>query len=229
MVIVLYRIGSSPVNMKFLDDLSDIMERVAIYSAPLIIVGDLNMHLDDTISGYTRRFSEILLDFDLVQLIKEPTHLAGYLLDVVIEPKTLAEPTVMVDPPVISDPSLISCGFLMEKDAKCNSRIKKRRWRNFDINNFRQDLSESELVVNPPDDLDDLVRCYNYTLLEILDTHAPESSVKSRCRTSSPWYNSTCKRTKLETRRLERIYRSTKTDEARAKWRDQFKHQRGTF
>ena len=99
--------------------------RVAIYSAYLIIVGDLNMHLDDTLSGYTRRFSGILLDFDLVQLIKEPTHLAGHLLDVVIVPKTLAEPSVTVDPPVISDHSLISCGFPMEKDTRCSSRIKR--------------------------------------------------------------------------------------------------------
>ena len=72
------------------------------------------------------------------------------------------------------------------------------------------------------------MRCYNDTLQEILDIHAPESLIRSRCRTTSPWYNSTCKRTKLETRRLERIYRSTKT-EARTQWRDQFKRQRVTF
>ena len=47
--------------------------------------------------------------------------------------------------------------------------------------------------------------------------------------TSSPWYNAECKSIKTKTRRLERIYRSEKTELSRKRWREQFEFQRVAF
>jgi len=46
---------------------------------------------------------------------------------------------------------------------------------------------------------------------------------------SAPWFNTECRRIKAKTRRLEKIYRSTRTDDARRRWRDHFEMQRSTF
>ena len=46
---------------------------------------------------------------------------------------------------------------------------------------------------------------------------------------SSPWYNAECKSMKTKTRRLERIYRSDKTEISRNRWQEQFELQRVSF
>ncbi len=63
-----------------------------------------------------------------------------------------------------------------------------RKARSMDIDALKLDLLESELISNPPEDLDSLVDCYNQCLGQLLDRHAPLSTkdvpVKDRCR----WY-----------------------------------------
>ena len=52
--------------MDFLDEFADILKRMSVFAAPLIIVGDVNIHLDvPTI--HSGRFNDILQDFDLIQ------------------------------------------------------------------------------------------------------------------------------------------------------------------
>ena len=177
-VIVLYHPGSSPVNMDFLEKFSDILERMNVFAAPLIIAGDVNIHLDVP-SIYSMRFKEILLDFDLVQHASGPTHVAGHTLDMMITHRSLDDATaVSVEPPVISDHSLISCQITTKHVEQCQHIILKRKWKKFDINMFRQDLQELELIVNPPPDNNDLVQSYNRVLKELLDKHATPSSTK---------------------------------------------------
>ena len=50
------------VNMDFLNEFADILERMNVFAAPLIIVGDVNIHLDvPTI--YTRQFNDGVAGF----------------------------------------------------------------------------------------------------------------------------------------------------------------------
>ena len=44
---VVYRRGSSSVTQTFFDDFSDLLERLSTFSAPLMIAGDFNVHVDD--------------------------------------------------------------------------------------------------------------------------------------------------------------------------------------
>jgi len=45
-IVVIYRPGSEAVTTVFFDELSEILDRVAGYSDPIYIVGDLNVRLD---------------------------------------------------------------------------------------------------------------------------------------------------------------------------------------
>ena len=218
-VIVLYCPGSSPVNMDFQDEFSDILERLKVFTAPLINAGDVNIHLDVP-SIYSMRFKEILLDFDLVQHASGPTHVAGHTLDIMITHRSLDDATaVSIEPPVISDHSLISCQITTKHVEQCQQIILKRKWKKFDIDMFRQEL---ELIVNPPPDNNDLVQSYNRVLKELLDKHAPPSSTKVQLFAPSPWHNAECREIIKETRRLERIYRLEKSEVAGGQWREQF-------
>ena len=72
----MYRPGSA-VNFTFFN------EHVAIYVAQLIIVGDVNVHLDVLSASSTSTFSDILAGAGLVQYVSGPVQRAGHTLDVI--------------------------------------------------------------------------------------------------------------------------------------------------
>ena len=64
----------------------------------------------------------------------------------------------------------------------------------------------------------------------LLDKHAPLRPTVVRRRQSAPWYNAECRRVKAKTRRLEKIFRATRSEDARRRWGgDQFAEQRSMF
>ena len=81
--VVIYRPGSTAVCSPFFDDFADVVERIAVYAASIIIVGDVNSHLDDVsashnaIQLYPRRRGS-------GQHVAGSTHRTGHTLDVVI-------------------------------------------------------------------------------------------------------------------------------------------------
>ena len=46
LVIVVYRPGSSCVNSAFFYEFDDILERTATFASPIVLLGDINIHLD---------------------------------------------------------------------------------------------------------------------------------------------------------------------------------------
>ena len=102
--IIIYRRGSLAVNSMFFDDFADIIERVAVFAASLVIVGD------EVSSTSTTSFNDILASADLVQHVTGPTHRAGHTLEILITQSSTTA-SVLVEPP-ISDHSLITVGLL---------------------------------------------------------------------------------------------------------------------
>ena len=135
---------------------------------------------------------------------------------------------------LISDQKLPLLSFKIDSaNRSCriyNTRtISKRDWSRVDFEAFKQDLLSSMLLTNPPVNSDDLFICSDQCLRQVVDSHAPwETKVKGgRC--SERWYTSECKEVKAETRRLERIYRSTHTAAAHTQWCQQFNIRRLVF
>ena len=75
-----------------------------------LIVGDFNIHIDDTNNCYTTRFFQLLYQYDLCQFVNDPTHSAGHTIDLIIarESDNLIK-TVSVHDFGISDHSLVLC------------------------------------------------------------------------------------------------------------------------
>ena len=48
-----YRPGSTAPTTQFFDDLADVLERASTYACPLILLGDVNLHLDVTDNPHT--------------------------------------------------------------------------------------------------------------------------------------------------------------------------------
>src|SRR5664279_2361256 len=128
---------------------------------------------------------------------------------------------------LLSDHSFITAdsdlGF---KHGASTNVIRRRQWRHVDFDQLSDDLSHSSLLNNPPTDADGLFACYDETLRSLVDKHAPFADVKLRAHSNAPWFDNSCRLMKVDTRRLERIYRRYKTDITYRAWREQFKRNR---
>lgn len=90
-------------------------------------------------------------------------------------------------------------------------QVSFRKTKAIDTTTFMEDLSASQLCQDPPSEPDKLVDCYNTTLAELLDRHAPLKTKIVTVRPQVPWYTEEIREAKRERRRAERRWRSTGT------------------
>ena len=211
-VVVIYCSGSKPIDLAFLEDFANIIEHVAARSTPVVVVEDLNIHLDDTLSLSSVKFNDIIAGCDMQQHVLSPTHTAGHILDVVITQSTTVI-KVEVDPPVFSDYSLITAKIMTgdRRDIEDGGAITvtTHDWTRLDVDALRKDLLESKIFINLPVNCDDLFLCYDCCLHEKIDKHVPIKTKVKRGHRSEPWFNMDCRQMKKDTRRLEKIYQAT--------------------
>jgi len=83
-VVILYRPDSLHVTNAFFKNFNDLLERLATYSAPLMIVGDINIHMDVAGDDDAGKPSDILVSHGLSQHVKSASHRHGHTLDLII-------------------------------------------------------------------------------------------------------------------------------------------------
>ena len=59
-LLAIYRLGSQAVTASFFDDLSAVLEWLATYACPVIICGDLNVHVDEPGDTNAARLHQLL-------------------------------------------------------------------------------------------------------------------------------------------------------------------------
>jgi len=79
------------------------MERLATYSAPLIVVGDFNIHVDDATNDDTIKLCDVLSTHDLQQHVSSSTHRQGHMLDLFITRSDQLVDMLPIDAPLLSD------------------------------------------------------------------------------------------------------------------------------
>ena len=77
---------------------------------------------------------------------------------------------------------------------------------------FTDDLRASELLLDPPTLLTDLVRSYNTTLSSLLDEHAPPCTRAIVSCPSVPWFNEEIRSAKRQRRRAEQQWKLSNLD-----------------
>ena len=197
-VVAVYRPGSSTVTQPFFDDFGDLLERLSTYSAPLMIVGDFNIHVDVANDTHAGKLNDLLSCHSLHQHVTSPTHSQGHTLDLIITRDDQVITVLPVDPPLLSDHSFVvaDCDCL-PSSVKSVSYRPVRNWRTFDVDAFAVDLQDSELIASPPVDVESGIDSYNLTLRALLDKHASVELKRVSSRPSSArWYDRECRNTK---------------------------------
>ena len=67
---------------------SEFLSRITVDKSEIIVLGDINIHLDVNTNPHTRRFTKLLENNEFKQHIHEPTHYLGHTLDVLITRNT---------------------------------------------------------------------------------------------------------------------------------------------
>jgi hypothetical protein len=229
-VVVIYRPGSSGATQAFLDDFNDLLERLATFSTPLIIVGDFNIHVDDITDGNAGKLLDILTYHGLLQHVNTPTHRHGHSLDLIITRRDQIVDMLPIDEPLLSDHSFVvaECSCSLTYNEPVQTRL-VRNWRSIDVDTFATELQQSDLIVSLPQDIVAAIDCYDSTLREMLNKHAPLVTRRIRTRSIARWYDRECRDVKRTTRKLERNFRRSRTAESLTAWRQQFDSQRRIF
>ena len=195
----------------FLIDFQTFISTAATTPHEFLITGDFNIHADNHSDLHSQQFLSLLNNANLTQHVNFPTHQAGHTLDLVITTKdSTLSPTIthsLVSPSdhfpiftslVISPPSPPP---LTKHFFRCIKSI--------NLNNFIRDIRISRLITHPPTNLSDLVECYNLTLSNILNKHAPLKSKLLRPKPSNPWFTPALQKLKSTHRHLEKIWSRT--------------------
>ncbi|CAB4021807.1 Hypothetical predicted protein, partial [Paramuricea clavata] len=199
------------VNM-FITEFADFLESVVMTIEPLLIAGDFNIHVNKQLDKDCGSFLDLLSSMGLQQHINFPTHTSGNTLDLLVT-RTLDSDIIKEIQPDIyfSDHCSILFSINISKPRLSRKKVTFRKTKAINTTTFVADLSATKLCQHPPSELDKLVDCYNTTLTDLLDHHAPLKTKTVTVRPQVPWYSEEVRVAKRERRRAERKWRSSGT------------------
>ena len=194
---------------EFFEDLLDLTDDYVLSEKELLIVGDLNLHVDDKTSSEGVQFLDLLSSINLVQHVEEPTHRNGHTLDILISRDPEFVQNVIVDW-AISDHFSVLCNLPLGKPPPERKFVKFRKYHDIDMTSFRNELRDKLTASNYSDSLKSAVSVYDNVLKELLDKYAPLQERFITLRHRKRQMTHEVKAEKHSTRQMERKWRLTR-------------------
>ena len=226
-IIAIYRPGSSQITSVFFDELTTLLESVALTSGHLIILGDFNVHVDDDSCHHATHLCDIFDIFGLVQHANAATHVLGHTLDLVVAGEDVPIADLYIDPPVLSDHALVN--FELRVSPPSQRSIVTKMVRNLNkIDKAALNTAINQSAIGhdncPPDATTEaLFDVYHNTLEGVINLCAPLRSVRVKDCPLSPWFDKSYHDMRREARCLERRYRCSGLPADRDAWLVQLK------
>jgi hypothetical protein len=209
LLVLIYRPPNSS-HVSFLVEFGQFLDHLINVRGNLLIVGDFNIHVDDRDSTFAEDFSSVLVSHDLVQHVKEATHIDNHTLDLVISRSNLVSRCYASD--------LISDHFAVHWSIKAHRPLRPRKWVSFrnlkaiDTLSFEEDLLALPVITEAADNLEDLLTQYNEGLSSVLHKHAPLIKRRTTIRPENPWASSEIFEIRRRVRKQERRWRRTRLE-----------------
>ena len=194
----------------FLEELDTLLSSIAEHDCPMLVLGDMNIHLDNPGSA---EFLSLMDSFELQRVHSPPTHKAGKELDLIFTRKCAAT-SQTVTPLHLSDHYFIQfkVSLCQQPSAPTPSVSVRRNLRNLSPTHF------SSLVASalPPSrsfssfEVDDATESLCSTLRFCLDRVCPLSTRPARPTQSHAWLNDSLRSMRTNLRAAERKWHKTK-------------------
>lgn len=191
-IVIIYRLPFSPVHpfsiSTFFAEFSDYLESV-MSNEPLVLLDDFNIHVDVPTDMDAIQFRDLLDSMGLQQHVKQPTHIHGHTLDLLI---TRQSDVIIAKEPEIeryfSDHAVVLCDLMSAVIAPEVTHAEFWKLKAISKQQFLEDICNSSLCRDPPNTLDELVECYNNTLRSVLDKQAPVRARHLKSWSRPPWF-----------------------------------------
>jgi hypothetical protein len=214
---LVYRPPPSTVNKlktsDYLNDFDDFLIHVNSFSGKILLLGDFNIHVNTPSKPGVTRFMTSYESAGFCQHIKGPTHRCGNTLDLIL---SRPEDGLVKDTSVgtrLSDHNFILCTLNLDKPEDVKEIRSIRNLCNMDQQSLNKDLDHKFRIVKSEFlDINSVAAQYHSTITDALNTHAPISRKTCSTRVRQPWYNPDIHKARRERRRLERKWRTCKSE-----------------
>ena len=144
------------------------------------------------------------------QYVDKPAYISGQTLDLMITccSDTLIGAKLRPDY-LFSDQLTVTCDLILGRPAPSVKQVFYRKIKGIDEGKFKDDILRSDLFENCPHILADLVHCFNKSLADVLNKHAPMRKKVMNARPLVPWFNEKIKLASRKKRKAERKWRHT--------------------
>ncbi|KAK2561923.1 hypothetical protein P5673_015343 [Acropora cervicornis] len=197
----------------FYDEFVNHLENVVMCPEILIITGDFNFHQNYSTNSDAITFTELLETFGLLQYISLPTHVSGHILDLLITRSSddICICSIHVSSLRISDHNFVHAKFSIPRPHLSVEKVKSRKIKQINGESFKSDLKASDLCTTSRSNLDDMVKCYDDKLTDLLESHAPLKTKVIVVRPRVLCFSEELKRVKSKRRKQERKLLKTGT------------------
>ena len=170
----------------FIDQFTNLLTTLQTKYNNIIILGDINMHMDDPNNQNACMLQDSINAFDLTQHIKIPTHNKGHTLDIIITTKSTGFNNVdeIIPGPYISDHRLLILETTIDKIKPKRISTKARKSAKNIINIFKEKFNDKEILNSAT--LKDALNQFAKEVLKGLDEIAPQKIVKTANRKPKP-------------------------------------------
>ena len=175
-------------NATFLDELTELLTTMLPNLENPIILGDFNMHIEDTNNYNSKIFINTMEALGLKQHITAPMHYKGNILDLMFMEATSQ---IKVSQPImlnfISDHRLIAATLSVEKEVPKITRKKVINYKNANPAMLMENFNPPNL--NPNTDINEAQTQLTTRLQDMIDIGVPEKMVKRPKKPHNPWFN----------------------------------------
>ena len=142
------------------------LESVNNVPGRVLLAGDFNIHMDDKEDIDTIIMTDMLSSAGLRQHVNTATHKHCHILDLLITRDTddIISNIKVPQRDLPSHHSATRCYLDMARPEPVRHKTSFRKLRQIDIDQFKQDISSSPLIMNPSPDLRSLVERYDCVL-----------------------------------------------------------------
>ena len=208
LLISFYRLLFAPINL-FLDEFSDLLDQYALSTQSLILAGDVNLHMESD-CPYATQLVELLTLHNLKQHVKEPTHVKGHTLDIIMsENRNDYLQGMNIKETDVSDHFLID--FYVKEDMKTykTKLLNFRPTKKLDLEHFSREVINRLGSLPLSNDIPTKVKNYNETLKQLVDEMAPVKCKQVKIVPNSPWFDEEYSNIRKLRRKAEKKYRKT--------------------
>lgn len=184
-----------------------------------VLVGDFNIHVENTGDINSKRFHDLLSEVDLIQQVPHvPTHEEGGTLDLAIARKeTVLNVIDIIKLGTSSDHYYVSVDTqIVLQPLDCQSKnICYRKFKDMDVADFRNDLQDSGITdASNFTSLDEATVIFNNVLSTLMDKHCPiiKRKIRSKAKDQTGgWFDEDLRNLRRRRRAAERLKRKNGT------------------